>query len=125
MQTLKTWLSIFPANAQDFANALYQDWVSPQMKQTRQLIDLLTVEQFTAPNAPDGYWRFSFINKPSKSLTNEQIQQIFQDLDTHLLYRDDCDPLEPNHYNASRTAGFPANGYKEQVLITALKAWSE
>lgn len=125
MQNLKTWLQHFPANAQDFANALYQDWVSPQMKQTRHLIDLFQVEQFTAPNALDGYWRFTFINNKSQSLTNEQIQQIFKDLDTYLLYRDDCDPLEPNHYHASRTKDPRATNYKDSVLITALKAWSE
>lgn len=117
---MNTFLNLLsPFAYEDYGMALDYDWDSPSLSQVRELLNPTQFETFDNEDKTRGYLRFTF--ESTKDLPNDLIQDLTKLIDKYLLYRDDCDPLEPNYWYIQKSHNI--HGKFIKATFTVLKAY--
>ena len=117
---MNTFLNLLsPLAYEDYGMALDSDWNSSSLAQARELLNPTQFETFDNEDKTEGYLRFTF--ESAQDLPNDIIHGLTKLIDENLLYRDDCDPLEPNHWYIQKSHDIHGNFLK--TTFTVLKAY--
>ena len=117
---MNTFLNLLsPLAYEDYGMALDSDWNSSSLAQARELLNPTQFETFDNEDKTEGYLRFTF--ESTQDLPNDTIHGLTKLIDENLLYRDDCDPLEPNHWYIEKSHDIHGNFLK--TTFTVLKAY--